>query len=69
MDVTPTLLHSLGVSLNDRFDGQVLEPVLATDREQSAESYPRFDSDSVDELTEQEETNLRNRLQGMGYLE
>jgi predicted AlkP superfamily phosphohydrolase/phosphomutase len=69
MDVTPTLLHLLGVALNELFDGRVLESVLANEREMTFETFDRFEPGGVGAFTEKEEENLRNRLQGMGYLE
>jgi predicted AlkP superfamily phosphohydrolase/phosphomutase len=69
MDVTPTLLHLLGATLNGRFDGTVLESVLATGREPSFEAFEAFEPGRGGAFTEAEEENLRERLQGMGYLE
>lgn len=69
MDVTPTLLHLLGATLNERFDGAVLESVLAVEREPSFEAFEAFEPGGGGAFTEAEEEELKERLQGMGYLE
>jgi predicted AlkP superfamily phosphohydrolase/phosphomutase len=68
MDVTPTLLYLLDVSLNDRFDGQALESMLTTDRRPEVRSYERFNPGKVGAFTDEEEADLHERLQRMGYL-
>ncbi|WP_137285799.1 alkaline phosphatase family protein [Halorussus salinisoli] len=68
-DVTPTVLQLLEVPLNSRFDGTVLEPVLRTDAEPSVERYDEYEPNRRSQRTRSEQTKLRERLQGMGYLE
>lgn len=69
VDVTPTLLHLLGVVLNERFDGRILKPILLVDRDPSIKRFDRFEAARGGTFTEEEESDLRDRLQGMGYLE
>lgn len=69
MDMTPTLLHLLNVGLNRRFDGEVLTPILTTHRETEIQSYERYKPQGGEIFSESEEADLRDRLQGMGYLE
>gem|GEM_PF-3161695 len=68
-DVTPTVLHLLGADLNERFDGDVLESLLTVSSEPTWREYDMYQSATKAELTDEEEEELRERLQGMGYLE
>lgn len=75
MDVAPTVLYQMGVSIPDDMDGKVLSSIFC-------ESFP--DSNSVAykrdnlkgnetrdfaEYTEDEEKELEDRLRGLGYIE
>lgn len=67
-DVTPTLLHLLDISLNDRFDGRPLD-MLSVDHEPRIETYEPFEKDEATDLSNNEEDALEERLKSMGYLE
>lgn len=67
-DVTPTLLHLLDVPLNEQFDGEPLD-LFTFDRQPSWQTYEGPAPGSEAEFTSAEEAALKERLQGMGYLE
>jgi predicted AlkP superfamily phosphohydrolase/phosphomutase len=69
MDVTPTILASLSIGLNSRFDGKVINPVFDSPHEPETKSYPKFRPEESKTVTDEEEKKLRDRLRGMGYLE
>lgn len=68
LDVTPTLLHLLGVPLNERFDGRPLN-VVSTERQTEWQTYDGPAPGSAAQFTTEEEAALEERLKGMGYLE
>ncbi|MFB6253189.1 MAG: alkaline phosphatase family protein [Halobacteriaceae archaeon] len=68
MDVTPTLLHLLDITLDKRFDGHVLRPLMSKEEDPVSKTYESFEPESKEEFSEIEEAELRDRLQDMGYL-
>lgn len=69
VDITPSILHLLHIDLNDRFDGQVLQSVLKSNHDPATTSYDPYVPSGHKELTDKERSDLRTRLEGMGYLE
>jgi len=69
LDVTPTLLHLLDIPLNEEFDGEILDSVLKRDDKPHFQTYDQYQPGARGAMTRQEEQQLRERLEGMGYLE
>jgi predicted AlkP superfamily phosphohydrolase/phosphomutase len=69
VDLAPTILHSMGVSVPDDLDGEVLE-VFDSEQNTSSRSIktqPPLDSDRVAEKKSTDE--MEQRLEDLGYLE
>ncbi|WP_246988362.1 alkaline phosphatase family protein [Halorientalis marina] len=66
MDVTPTLLYLQDVPVNTRIDGTIHEPLVTDDRDPNMRQYDRYEPAAG--RTEQNEGELKDRLQAMGYL-
>ena len=73
MDVAPTLLHLLGIPVPDDMDGHVLSDALEPDWlaqhpivHQAVE--PDSDASQISGYSEDEETQIKERLRALGYL-
>ena len=67
-DVTPTLLHALGLPVGDAMDGRVLGEAFAAARPVSTASYAHLRGGASSSLTNDEEAQLAERLKGLGYM-
>ena len=67
VDIVPTVLHGMGLPIPEDLDGRVLQEAFSDKREVKHFSLPNRTVDSH-ELSQEEETELRRRLQGLGYL-
>lgn len=67
-DVAPTALHSIGESIPEHMDGQVLETVLSTD---TAPDRRQVADDRADAAADSDEDfgDVEDRLRGLGYIE
>lgn len=68
LDITPTLVHFLGGALNKELDGKVLQPLLRETRSEKWKQYDEYQPVRNTEMSQKEEEDLRDRLEGMGYL-
>jgi predicted AlkP superfamily phosphohydrolase/phosphomutase len=71
MDITPTVLHLLGIPVPDDMDGRVLQKALSSDLQQITYAHVQpenpLDTPSSD-YTPQEEAEMLQHLQDLGYL-
>lgn len=67
-DVTPTLLHLLGLPVGDDMDGRVLGEAFAESRPVAQASYAALRGGAASALDESEEAQLAERLKGLGYM-
>jgi predicted AlkP superfamily phosphohydrolase/phosphomutase len=67
-DVTPTLLHLLGLPVGDDMDGRVLIEALADQRPVERASYAHLRGGASCALGQSEEAQLAERLKGLGYM-
>lgn len=76
-DITPTVLHALGLPIPDDMDGRVLteafrpewlaqRPVqsMSVDKE-----VPQIDERTGDDYSQEEVEEIEERLRGLGYIE
>jgi hypothetical protein len=71
MDVAPTVLHLLGVPVPDDMDGRVLQKALSSDLQQVTYVHIQFEKTSdvsASDYTPQEEAEMLQHLQDLGYL-
>jgi predicted AlkP superfamily phosphohydrolase/phosphomutase len=74
LDMTPTILYCLGLPLREDFDGNIIEPLFTADfRRQSPTAKVKLESarsESGNEkvYSENDEQEIRKRLENMGYL-
>lgn len=67
-DVTPTLLAALGLPVGDDMDGRALREAFAAQPDVTATSYAGLRGGSGAALGNDEETQLAERLKGLGYM-
>lgn len=67
VDVMPTMLHGMGLPVPEGLDGRVLREAFIDPREVKHFS-PQIRRVEGHSLSEEEEKELRSRLQGLGYL-
>jgi predicted AlkP superfamily phosphohydrolase/phosphomutase len=67
VDVTPTLLYLLDVPVNTRIDGTIHESLVTHNRSPTTMEYERHEL--ANGQADQNEDELKQRLQAMGYLE
>lgn len=67
-DVTPTLLHALGLPVGEEMDGRVLDGAFADARAITKTSYAGLRGGSGPALDGDEEAALAERLKGLGYM-
>ena len=71
IDVAPTVLHLLDCPIPPDMDGSVLEEFLASSQQPSLEGeYTQKSENTVSpqELSDQEEQEMIDRLKNLGYL-
>jgi predicted AlkP superfamily phosphohydrolase/phosphomutase len=71
VDVAPTVLHLLDCPIPPDMDGSVLEECLASSQKPSMEGKPSQESENPatpEELSDQEEQEMIDRLKNLGYL-
>lgn len=70
LDLTPTLLHLLFCPISNNFDGEVLAPLLESDRQPRVEQYDPYEpATDAYALSADERSLMEDRLRQMGYLE
>ncbi|GAX60424.1 hypothetical protein SCALIN_C11_0035 [Candidatus Scalindua japonica] len=75
MDIAPTVLYQMGVSIPDEMDGSVLSSIFCESfLDSNTVAYKHNNLDGAEsrdfaEYTEEEEKELENRLRGLGYIE
>jgi len=75
MDITPTVLHALGVPVPSDMDGRVLANIFdeefITDRPvvYREKKYKRPLAETAEIYDADEETVIRDRLKGLGYID
>lgn len=75
MDIAPTVLYQMGVSIPDDMDGKVLSSIFCEsflDSNAVAYKHDHLTEDETRDFadyTEEEEKELENRLRGLGYIE
>lgn len=74
-DIAPTVLHWFGLAVPEHLDGRVLEELFAPDAEPFSRPVETTDERSVEEPTNEsarddtKQSEMRDRLQDLGYLE
>ena len=72
IDVTPTILHLMGLSLLESMDGRVLKEIFESDSE-ALKRKIRYEEPSVESkkevhLSQKEVDEVKEKLRGLGYL-
>ncbi|MCL4419762.1 alkaline phosphatase family protein, partial [Patescibacteria group bacterium] len=74
LDITPTILHLLDVSIPNNIDGRVLKEIFESDsseykREVKYTEVPKTEEVIDESIAEEEDQRVKNRLRGLGYLD
>jgi predicted AlkP superfamily phosphohydrolase/phosphomutase len=68
LDLAPTILHLMGLPVPDDMDGQVLTGILTTSEPVKFRSVGPSDESTEAGLSEEETTEVEERLRALGYL-
>jgi len=68
MDLTPTILHLMGLPVPDNLDGRVLTEALSTPRPVELRATSTTEDEAETELSAEEKAEVEDRLRALGYL-
>jgi predicted AlkP superfamily phosphohydrolase/phosphomutase len=68
MDVTPTILHLMGLPVSDDIDGRVLTSMLSVTRPVKYERDGKAEMGDEEDLSPEETAEVEERLRSLGYL-
>lgn len=68
MDVTPTILHLMGLPVSDDLDGRVLTSMLSVTRPVKYERNGKAEMGDEEDLSPEETAEVEERLRSLGYL-
>jgi arylsulfatase A-like enzyme len=67
MDITPTILHLMGLPVSDDIDGRVLTSMLSAPRPVEYERVEGAEAGDEEELSAEETAEVEERLRSLGY--
>jgi predicted AlkP superfamily phosphohydrolase/phosphomutase len=68
MDITPTILHLMGLPVSDDIDGRVLTSMLSATRAVEYECVEGAEAGDEEELSAEDTAEVEERLRSLGYL-